>query len=367
VATNEATTHPFPAQDLEWTTPTLAHGWPLWWEQKPQEVSPKTTKCYKEYARHFVPFFGAKKLGDIHIGALISYRSSRSTAGPEPINHEIDCLSQILDSAGLWAPIAKFYKPLRIPNCGPGQALLQQEALWLLEVASYKKKWKVAYLGSMLSVNTTCGPVEFRNLRIKDVNMHRMPPTIDVVEGAKNDYRVRTVPLNSDASWAVQELLLLAAEKGAHLPDHYLFPGRAPRKGEPSLVGKPVTNWKTAWYALRKEAAKKYPKRVTVRVYDLRHHAITALLENPTISEQTIKDVAGHVSKKSLERYSHIRMARKTEALEALEGLRRSPAAPVLLGQAEWTSSTFFRPRTQVVIAEPIATTTHTKLKLVKG
>jgi len=304
---------------------TLAEVWTIWWERKQQQISAKTQRCYREYSRSLLSFFGAMKLEDIYLENIVSYRTSRVSAGPGLINHEVNCLSQILDSAGLWAPIAKFYKPLRIPNRGPGQALIQEEALWLLEVASYKKKWKVAYLGSMLSVNTTCGPGELRNLRIKDVNTNRMPPTIDVVEGAKNEYRVRSVPLNADAFWAIQELLGLAAEKGAYLPDHYLFPGRAPKLGQASQVGKPVTSWKTAWYALRKEAAKKYPKLATVRMYDLRHHAITSLLENPTISEQTIKDVAGHVSKKILERYSHIRMERKEEALEALEGLRKAP------------------------------------------
>jgi integrase len=314
----------------------LAEVWPSWWEQKQQQISAKTQRCYREYSRPLLAFFGAMKLEDIHLEDIVSYRTSRVTAGPGLINHEVNCLSQILASAGLWAPIAKFYKPLRIPNRGPGQALVQEEALWLLEVASYKKKWKVAYLGSMLSVNTTCGPGELRNLRIKDVNKDRMPPTIDVVEGAKNEYRVRSVPLNADAFWAIQELLLLAAEKGAYLPDHYLFPARPKRlvrdPNEKNSTNKshpdpttPVGGWKTAWYALRKEAAKKYPKLATVRMYDLRHHAITSLLENPTISEQTIKDVAGHVSKKILERYSHIRMERKEAALEALDGLRKAP------------------------------------------
>ncbi len=300
-------------------------------EQKEQGIGPKTRKCYKEYSRALSSFFGDIKLADIHIGNIIAYRAQRVSAGPSLINHEINALKQVLDSAGLWAPIARFYKPLTVPTRGPGQALLQEEALWLLEVASYKKKWKVAYLGSLLSVNTTCGPGELRNLRIKDVNLSRMPMTIDVVEGAKNQYRVRTVPLNADAFWAVQELMLLAAEKGSYLPDHYLFPGRALRKGEPSRVDYPMTSWKKAWYALRKEAAKRYPRLATVRMYDLRHHAITALLENPSISEQTIKDIAGQVSKRILERYSHIRMARKTAALGALEGLRKpSSSVPAL-------------------------------------
>jgi integrase len=245
------------------------------------------------------------------------------------INHEISCLAQILDKEELWTPISRLYKPLRVPKNGPGQALLEEEAIWLLEVASYKKKWQLAYLGALVSVNTTCGPGELRNLRLRDVNLQSSPPMIDIAEGAKNDYRVRSVPLNADALWAMEELIKLATGKGAFLPDHYLFPGRAPRKGEASMVAKPVTSWKTAWYSLRKEAAKKYPKLATVRMYDLRHHAITSLLEDSNISEQTIKDIAGHVSKKILERYSHIRMAKKTAALAALEGLRK-PHEPEL-------------------------------------
>jgi integrase len=365
MATHETSTHPLSAQDLERTT--LAQVWPLWWKQKEQEIGPKTAKCYSEYRKPLLAFFGGMKLEEIDIAGIVSYRSSRTTAGPGLINHEINCLSQILDTAGLWAPIAKFYKPLRVPKRGPGQALLQEEALWLLEVASYKKKWKIAYLASMVSVNTTCGPGELRNLRLKDVNLHSVPPMIDIVEGAKNDYRVRSVPLNADALWAIRELMILAADKGATLPDHYLFPGMMAGKGGKFNVCKPLVNWKKAWYSLRKEAAKKYPKLITVRVYDLRHHAITSLLENPTISEQTIKDVAGHVSKKILERYSHIRTARKTEALEALAGLRHSTAAAVPVGPVQWTASTLFGPGTQVV-TEPVASTTaHRKLRLVKG
>jgi integrase len=43
-------------------------------------------------------------------------------------------------------------------------------------------------------------------------------------------------------------------------------------------------------------------------MYDLRHHAMTALLENPEVSEETVEDLAGHVSRRMKKRYSHIRM-----------------------------------------------------------
>jgi hypothetical protein len=54
-----------------------------------------------------------------------------------------------------------------------------------------------------------------------------------------------------------------------------------------------------------------------LRFHDLRHHAITELAEGQA-SEQTIRSIAGHVSQKMLEHYSHIRLDAKRTALDAL-------------------------------------------------
>jgi integrase len=42
-----------------------------------------------------------------------------------------------------------------------------------------------------------------------------------------------------------------------------------------------------------------------LRFHDLRHHAITELAESQT-SDATIRSIAGHVSPKMLEHYSHV-------------------------------------------------------------
>jgi hypothetical protein len=55
------------------------------------------------------------------------------------------------------------------------------------------------------------------------------------------------------------------------------------------------------------------------RFHDLRHHAITELAEGQA-SDATIKSIAGHVSQRMLEHYSHVRMERKRQALDALSG-----------------------------------------------
>jgi hypothetical protein len=57
----------------------------------------------------------------------------------------------------------------------------------------------------------------------------------------------------------------------------------------------------------------------------MRHHAITELAESGA-SEQTVMSIAGHVSRKMLEHYSHIRVDAKRKALEALVGKRRASA-----------------------------------------
>jgi Phage integrase family len=68
-----------------------------------------------------------------------------------------------------------------------------------------------------------------------------------------------------------------------------------------------------------------------LRFHDLRHHAITELAEGQA-SEQTIRSIAGHVSQKMLEHYSHIRLDAKrtasTRSLGRVEGQVMSQTTP---------------------------------------
>ena len=56
---------------------------------------------------------------------------------------------------------------------------------------------------------------------------------------------------------------------------------------------------------------------MTGRFHDTRHTLITELAESGA-GDQTIMDIAGHVSRQMLARYSHIRMEAKRRALEAV-------------------------------------------------
>jgi integrase len=179
----------------------------------------------------------------------------------------------------------------------------------------------------MITANTTVGPEEIRCLRLKDIDVAAQ--TITVREGAKNKYRERTVELNDDALWAVSELLKRAAKMGALDAEHYFLPHRAPAEGGKPDPTRPVNSWYGGWYALRKAAG-----LPTLRRYDLRHDAITRLLEDENVSERTVVEIAGHVSRKMLDRYSHVRSDNRREALDRLA---RKPTSTIPL---TWSSST---------------------------
>lgn len=92
---------------------------------------------------------------------------------------------------------------------------------------------------------------------------------------------------------------------GETRPEWYVFPFGRPRPSDPT---RPITTFKTVWK--RKNA------KVTGRWHDNRHTLITDLAESGA-GDQTIMDIAGHVSKRML-RHSHIRMEAKRTALESI-------------------------------------------------
>ncbi len=92
-------------------------------------------------------------------------------------------------------------------------------------------------------------------------------------------------------------------------PEWYLFPFGKPQPTNPM---KSATSFKTVWAALKIKAG------VTGRWHDSRHTFITDLAESGEASDETIKDIAGHVSNRMLKHYSHIRMEAKRRAVNSL-------------------------------------------------
>ena len=128
----------------------------------------------------------------------------------------------------------------------------------------------------------------------------------------------RTIPMNAElfavlslhADWFTNRF-------GETLAAHYLFPFGKPTPNDPT---KPITDMTGAWDALRKRAG------VECRLHDLRHTAATKMAEAGT-PDSTMLALMGHMSRAMLERYSHIRMAAKRDAVESLstQGKAQNP------------------------------------------
>ena len=75
--------------------------------------------------------------------------------------------------------------------------------------------------------------------------------------------------------------------------------------------------------------------RRLLRFHDLRHTAATKMAE-AGIPESTMLSLMGHMSRAMLERYSHIRMAAKREAVESLS-TRPKAAKPEVVSTVSTT------------------------------
>lgn len=302
-----------------------------WLRRKCQSVSERTGWDYETYLRPVLAFFGQMRLEQIDIDRIVDYRAQRSTtAGPDRINHECNTLQQILASAGLWEPIARHYRPMkRRRGSGAGRRVGEEELRHLLAVASRRTKWRVAYLCTLIEVNTGCGPSEVLHLRLGDIDYGQRE--IRFVEGTKTAFRVRSLPMTDDCLWAVQQLEDIARQKGATMPEHYLVLGRAKSRGGEADPTVPATSFKRAWYTLRAEAAKTYPVLAGVRRYDMRHTSLSMMAENPNVDAATFEKVAGWGpgSRMLAQRYHHEVRRRKEVCVSAVNGFRPERAVPV--------------------------------------
>lgn len=315
----------------------------IWLDEHRAEIGPKTLEGYEYYLRGLTKFFAALPLSAIRIGHVLSYQEERQApwidgdgrewkAGPSAINHELNTLKQVLERAALWEKLAPYYKPLRQPKSRVGQALKDTEQeQTLFDAAASNPRWKLAYWASLLTANTGAGPNEIRHLRLCDLNLDSKPPFICIRLGLKNEYRERVLPLNDSALWAVRQILKRAKRIGACEAEHFLMPHRARQGGEGWDFTRPIGSWKKAWWGLRKAAG-----MPTLRMYDLRHHALTKLYEQPDVAEQVSVEIAGHEDSKMKMTYGHARMKVKARALRAIEVKPGAPHQPEMsFGPAE--------------------------------
>ena len=187
-----------------------------------------------------------------------------------------------------------------------GKAYSQEEKAALLNAAKSARSPAI-YPALMLALNAGMRDAEIRGLQWGRVNL---TTAILVVGASKTEAgEGRTIPLNSSLQTALVDYAKWYTKRfGTIQPGWFLFAFGKPWPTDPT---RPIVTFKTSWCNVRKKAG------VTGRWHDNRHTLITDLAESGA-GDETIRDIAGHVSKQMLKHYSHIRMEAKRRALEAI-------------------------------------------------
>ncbi|MGA8500000.1 MAG: site-specific integrase [Candidatus Sulfotelmatobacter sp.] len=266
-------------------------------------------------------YFKQEPLKAVTVKRITDYRDWRAQqkVGPATLNAELGILRRILKRAKLWARVADDIRPLREPST-IGRAITEEEKQRLLKMAVMRPEWETAYLAAILCLNTTARGCELKGLQWCDVDLFARTLTIRKSKTAAGE---RVIPLTGVAASALARLRRRAEGFGKVEPSHFVFAAFVPkftfsgkRVVDYNVSGfeptRHVKSWRTAWRTLTRKAG-----LPGFRFHDLRHCAITQLAENGT-SDSTIMAIAGHVSHRMLERYSHVRMEAKRTAMEAL-------------------------------------------------
>jgi len=317
------------------------------WFATKRNLSPLGARYYRQYMSKLSRYFGNRLITDISaedIAALQRKRQSERLSGRQ-INAEVGTLRAILRYYGLWAYISGRISMLP-QRSDVGRALSREDEARLLEAIGQSRSPSL-YPFFILSLDSGLRPSETRGLRRSNLQIAWRQGAISegeiIVGRSKTEAGVgRSVPLTRRACASLTLWLTRFPDAG---PDVFVFPfhrvaiagnDRIPHIYDVNL-DRPMSpsSYRTAFETARRKA------RIRLRFYDARHTFVTRLAEEALVSEETIRQLAGHVSPQMLGRYSHIRAAARRAAIASLEtGTETSKSADIENhGAQKWAQS----------------------------
>ena len=312
----------------------------IWLEQKRMYNRESTLVCYRDYLKRLVTYF-TMPLSEIHIGHVMEYQSQmKGRYHPDSVNKDINVLSQIMRKAGIWAPIKEHYHPLPKPDVDPPKVLSDYEETRFFEFASKHEGTWLAYWVASLTNNTTASGKELRMMQLKDVDMNKDFPVFRVPKNMKNPNRPREIPLNERGAEMMRRILARAYKMGATKPEHYVFPFRDRRTKRFDPTRPATQSWlKGQWNKLIDDAMKARIIPFRVKPDNLRHQAITKLLDSG-VPIETVRELAGHGVDSVITRtYYHARRERLREAVTRIQPEIKKPSKVVAISKGASNAS----------------------------
>jgi len=272
---------------------------------------------FAEYALgHVSRLLGRMTLIEIDDNTVLRYQENRlrEKAAPKSINEEVRFLVSLLgDSGELIRQRLKKKKQFKLRvDKNIGKAYDFAETSRLAE-RSTKSRSAHMHFAFMLARNAGLRDTEIKTLTWGRINL--ILRTVQVGRAKTEAGEGRIVPMNAEVYAAA------VAHRARYLKrfhetreEWFVFPWGKPQPKDPT---RHVTSLKTAWKNMRTKA------EVKGRWHDNRHSLITELAESGA-GDETILGIAGHVDRKMLSHYSHIRVQAKRNALEAAITVRKT-------------------------------------------
>lgn len=254
--------------------------------------------------------FGDVRLSAISRELIEGFQAKRRLEGASnrTVNMDVGVLRRVLKRFKHWHRLEDDVRMLTESGGAPiGRVLTADEQDRLFAVAKGNAEWQHVYCAAVLAANTSMRGVEIKHIRRKDVDLQSKALQI---RKSKNEGSKRVLPLNDDALAAVKAMIERADQLGHTEPEHYLWCASQHHNVDPT---RPAAKWDTAWRALRDAAG-----LPGLRFHDLRHTVVTRLLEAGE-PDHVVESITGHLSRRMLEHYSHIRLAAKRAALDRLK------------------------------------------------
>jgi len=331
--------------------------------------------------KHLRPHFEKRLVTDIQAKDVGRYQQARlaEKASPKTINLEVGTLRAILRRHRIWAEIQQDVRMLPTFD-DVGHAITGEEEAALLS-ACLKSRSRSLYPAVMLALNTGMRYSEIRLPRWKQVDF--AGKVLTVGKSKTQTGSGRAIPLNARI---LSVLEMWAAQFSNRQPIHYVFPfERCGAKGEENNFGftagvvfygtdpmRPVGDWKEAWEKAKERAAAilcgesdapqptnpranretddtksgkkskakaegRKPESLKCRFHDLRHSAVTRLLE-AGIPYPVVASMMGWSAATAIrmaKRYGHIGSQALRDAADVLGGvkiptgsLKKSPKSP---------------------------------------
>jgi integrase len=259
-------------------------------------LAPSSQRIERANLKHLRPKFERRLVTDIQAEDVNRYQQVRMAEGaaPKTINLEVGTLRAILRRHRVWAEIQQDVRMLpTLDDVGHAITLLEETSLL---TACLQSRCRCLYIAVMLALNTGMRYSEVRLLTWRQLDFAARILTVGKSKSPTG--AGRAIPLNSRI---LSVLEIWAARFPERQPAHFVFPSeKYGAAGQADSFGftagsviydtdptQPIGNWKEGWERAKKRAgailkgnvAEGESNPLQCRFHDLRHTAVTRLLE----------------------------------------------------------------------------------------